>query len=69
MKERLILDSHGNTSFQGIRLMRPGGGRSERTLTQGQYMQGLDIPRSLQNHGRQFCFVKTIYVEAASGNK
>ncbi len=63
-KERLILGSDGNTSFQGIRRMRPERGRSEQTLT-----HGLAIPRSPQSHGRQFCFVKTMHVEAASGNK
>lgn len=101
--ERLVLDSHGHKSFQGIRLVDlTGDGRDELVvesdshgddaesseiyifdLTQGrfderlnmatrmsasvmgqeQYLQVLDVPRSLKEQGKQFCFVKTIYAE------
>jgi len=103
VKQRLVLDSHGHTSFQGIRLMDlTGDGREElaiesdsgqdealgsdlhiyeltqagfeerldmasrmsaSVMDQEQYMQVLDIPRTLKAQGKQFCFVKTIYAE------
>ncbi len=103
VKEQRILDSHGHTSLQEIRLVDlTGDGRDELVvesdtredeaesseiyifdLTQGrfderlnmasrmsasvmdqeQYLQVLDVPRSLKEQGKQFCFEKTIYAE------
>ncbi|MEO8130229.1 MAG: hypothetical protein ABI822_24210 [Bryobacteraceae bacterium] len=100
VKERVTLDAHGQSTFQGIRLVDlTGDGRDELVLesdfaeqdavgsnmhiydlTQGhfdelldmasrmsasvmkdeQYLQVLDVPRSVKEKGKQYCFVKTM---------